>query len=77
VLERAEGTPSLVTSLSLVTELSEDRIDDAVTNGVHWGTLLASATALSHFLELGIELELLVSRRNVDLTEDQVNALWT
>jgi hypothetical protein len=31
--------------------------------------------ALSHFLELGNELELLGSGRNVDLTEDQVDAL--
>jgi hypothetical protein len=35
------------------------------------------ATALSHFLELGAELELLGSRCNVDLTEDHVDALWT
>jgi hypothetical protein len=31
---------------------------------------------LSHFLELGTELELLGSRRNADLTEDQVDAFW-
>jgi hypothetical protein len=35
------------------------------------------ATALSHFLELGTELELLGSVCNADLMEDQVDALWT
>jgi hypothetical protein len=34
-------------------------------------------TTLSHFPELGAKLELLGSRRSTDLTEDQVNALWT
>jgi hypothetical protein len=33
--------------------------------------------AVSHFLELEAELELLGSGRNVDLKEDQVDALWT
>jgi hypothetical protein len=35
------------------------------------------AAALSHFLELETELELLGSRCNADLNEDQVDALWT
>jgi hypothetical protein len=30
-----------------------------------------------HFPELDTELELLVSGRNVDLMEDQVDAFWT
>jgi hypothetical protein len=33
-------------------------------------------TTLSHFLELKSELELLGPRRNVDLIEDQADALW-
>jgi hypothetical protein len=33
-------------------------------------------TALSHFLELKSELELLGSRCNVDLTKDHADALW-
>jgi hypothetical protein len=33
--------------------------------------------ALFHFSELNSELELLESGRNMDLTEDQANALWT
>jgi hypothetical protein len=32
---------------------------------------------LSHFPEFETELELLQSGRNADLTEDQVDALWT
>jgi hypothetical protein len=35
------------------------------------------AAALSHFSELGTELELLGSRRNMNLMEDQVDAVWT
>jgi propanediol utilization protein len=38
---------------------------------------LALITALSHFLELETELELLGSGRNVHLTEGQLDALWT
>jgi hypothetical protein len=34
-------------------------------------------TAMSHFAELGVELELPGSRRNADLSEDSVDALWT
>jgi hypothetical protein len=47
------------------------------TNGVHWVTNLALAATLSHFLELGTELELLGSGRNTNMTERQVDALWT
>jgi hypothetical protein len=32
---------------------------------------------LSHFLELDSELEILRSGCNADITEDQVDALWT
>jgi hypothetical protein len=39
------------------------------------GTLSMLAAALSHFLELGTEIELLRSERNGDLTEDQVDAV--
>jgi hypothetical protein len=35
------------------------------------------AATLSHFSELRAELELLGFGRSVDLTEDQVDALWT
>jgi hypothetical protein len=62
---------------SLVVELLEGRIDAAAANGVRWGTRLALAATLSHFLELGTELELLGSGCNAVLTKDQVDALWT
>jgi hypothetical protein len=77
VLERANGLSSLATSLSSMVELLEDCIAVAIANGVRLGTRSALAAALSHFLELGTKLELPESGRNVDLTEDQVDALWT
>jgi hypothetical protein len=55
----------------------EDRIDVTAANGVCWDTRSALAAALSHFIELGTELALLGSRRNTDLTDDDVDALWT
>jgi hypothetical protein len=48
-----------------------------VANRVCWGTQSVLVAAVSHFLELEAELELLGSGRNVDLKEDQVDALWT
>jgi hypothetical protein len=38
VLERTDGSSSLVTSLSLAVELLEGCIDATTTNGVCWGT---------------------------------------
>jgi hypothetical protein len=58
-------------------ELLEGRINTAVANGVHWGTRSSLVASLSHFPELNFELELLRSGRNVDLTEDQTDSLWT
>jgi hypothetical protein len=55
-------------------KLLEGRIDATVANGVHWGTQSALVAALSHFPELGPELELLGSGCNAGLTEDQVDA---
>jgi hypothetical protein len=75
VLERSDGTSFLAASLSSAAELLEDRIDVAAANRVHWGTQLVLAPALSHFPELGAELELLGSGRNMDLAEDQVDDL--
>jgi hypothetical protein len=77
VLEQANRSSSLATSLSLTAGLLEGCIDAVAANGVHWGTQSALATALSHFSESGAELELLGSGHNADLTEDQVDALWT
>jgi hypothetical protein len=77
VLKRADRMSSLGGSLSLAAELIEDRIDATATNGVRLGTRSALAAALLHFLKLGSELEFLGSWCNVDLTEDQVDALST
>jgi hypothetical protein len=46
-------------ALSPAIEMLEGHIDAAATNGVRRGTQSALATALSHFPELGTELELL------------------
>jgi hypothetical protein len=77
VLKRADGPSSLAASLSSATELFEDHIDARTANGVRWGTRSMLVAALSHFPELGTKLELLGSGRNADLTQDEVDALWT
>jgi hypothetical protein len=77
LLEQADRPSSLAAPLSSIVELFESRIDAAAGNGGCWGTQSALAATLSHFLELGAELELLGSRCNADLTEDQTNALLT
>jgi hypothetical protein len=74
VLDNADGSSSLAASLSMAVELLEDWVDAMATNGVRWGTQSALVAALSHFPELDTELELLGSRRNGDLTKDQVDA---
>jgi hypothetical protein len=54
----------------MVTELLEGRIDTATANGVRWVTQSMLVAALSHFLELKTELELLEFEHNAYLTED-------
>jgi hypothetical protein len=76
VLGDVDTPSSLAASLSMVAELLECRIDTMVTNGVHWGTRSALVVSLLHFLELKSEVELLRSEQNVDLTDDQADALW-
>jgi hypothetical protein len=61
----------------MAVELLEGRVDAAATNRVRWGTRSALLVALSHFLALEPELELLGSGHNEDLIEDQEYALWT
>jgi hypothetical protein len=70
-------TSSLAAVLSSAVELIKDRADVMTANGIRWGTWSVLATALLHFPELETELELFGSRRNTDLMEDQVDALWT
>jgi hypothetical protein len=76
VLDEADGSYSLVAALSLVAEPLRGRIETTTGNGVCCGTWSAFVVTLSHFLGLAIELELLGSRHNTDLIEDQVDALW-
>jgi hypothetical protein len=61
--------------MSTAVELLEGCNDAATTNGVHWGSRSVLVVAVSHFLELKTELELLGSRCNADLTEDKADAL--
>jgi hypothetical protein len=75
VLERSDGTSSLVASLSLAIELGKGHIDVMTTNGDRWEAGSALITALSPFLELETELVLLGSWHNTDLTEGQLDAL--
>jgi hypothetical protein len=65
----------LATSLSAVVELLEGWIDVVTANGVRWGTRFALVAALSPFPELEAKHELLGSGCNVDLIDDQVDAL--
>jgi hypothetical protein len=76
VWDGANGPPSLVASLSTTAELLEGRVDDVATNGVHWGTRSALVAALSHFPVLEGKLEMLGSKCNADLREDQMGAHW-
>jgi hypothetical protein len=68
VLGNEDRLSSLAASLSMVAELFEGQIDTAAANGVQWGAQSALVAALSQFMELKTDLELLGSRRNVDLT---------
>jgi hypothetical protein len=66
VLVDAGGSSLLATSMSM-----------AATNGVCWGYRSALVSVVSHFLELDADLEVHVYERNVGLTEDKVDALWS
>jgi hypothetical protein len=61
--------------MSTTVELLESQVIPAATNGVCQGTHSVLAAALSHFLELKSELELLGSERNMSLTVDQVDVV--
>jgi hypothetical protein len=75
VLGNVNETSSLAASLSTVVELLKGRINTVAANGVHWGTWSALVAALSDFPELEIEMELLESGCNANLTDDQTDAL--
>jgi hypothetical protein len=63
VLEATVEVPPLQVALSLSSspELTEAQVD----------------TALSHLLELEVELDLLGSSYNADMMSDQMEALWS
>jgi hypothetical protein len=72
VLDDADGPSSLVASMLAVAEQLESWIDATTANGVHWGSRSALVATVSHFPELDINLEVLRSRCNAGLTEDEV-----
>jgi hypothetical protein len=77
LLDDIDGPPSLAASMSTVAEHFESWIDAIATNRVRWGSRSALVIAVSHFLELDVELEVLGFRRNMGLIEDEVDALWS
>jgi hypothetical protein len=76
ILGEAGGPSSPAMSLSMVAEEIENRINTVAANGVQWGTRSALVATLSHYLKLKSRLELLGSRCNGDLSDDQADALW-
>jgi hypothetical protein len=76
-LDNADDSSSLAASPSTAEALLEGQINTTTANGVCWGTRSALVASLSYFLELKSKLELLGSGLNVDLIENQVDALWT
>jgi hypothetical protein len=77
VLDNANEPSCQIASQSRAVKLFEDRIDATVANGVRWGTRSVLVAALSHISELNPKSELLGSGCNANLTEDQMDALWT
>jgi hypothetical protein len=77
VLDDVGGSSLMAASMSVVTEHLEGRIDAAAANGVRWGSRSTLVVAVSHFLELDTDLEVLGSRHDTGLIEDEVNALWS
>jgi hypothetical protein len=58
-------------------ELTEGRVDAAAVNRVQWGNWLVLTIVLSYFTKLELELDLLGSGYNADLTRDEMEVLWT
>jgi hypothetical protein len=63
--------------MSVVAGLLGNQIDAVAANGVHWGSRSALVVAVSHFLELDADLEVLGSGHCVGLVDDEVDALWS
>jgi hypothetical protein len=77
VLGRPKETPPLAMVLTSSVELAEGRVNAAAINEIQWGAHLALTAVLSHFLELEPKFELPGSGYNVDLTNDEMENLWT
>jgi hypothetical protein len=76
VLDSTDGPSFLAASMATVAELLEGQIDVASANRVRWGSHSTLVAAVSHFLELKTELEVLGSGHSVDLIEDEADAMW-
>jgi hypothetical protein len=76
VLGKASEPSSPATSLSMVAEEVEIWINTMAANRVRCETQSVLVAVLLHFPELKSKLELLRSKRNADLSDDQVDALW-
>jgi hypothetical protein len=74
VLGSADGPSSLAASTSVVAGLLEGQIDATTANGVRWGSHSTLVAAMSHFLVLKAELEVLGSGCSANLIEDEVDA---
>jgi hypothetical protein len=77
VLGDSSRSSSLVASLAKMAGEDKNQINTAAANGVEWGTRSMLVAVLSHFLELEPKLELLMSSRDTDTTNDQANVLWS
>jgi alanine dehydrogenase len=64
VLGDIDRSSSLATSMSMVAERLEGQIGAATANGVRWGSCSVLVAAVSHFLELDADLEVLGSGRS-------------
>jgi hypothetical protein len=77
VLGNVDGLSFLVTSMSAVAGQLDCQIDATTANGVRWGSHSALVAVVSHIPELDADLDVLVSKRNAGLIEDEVDALWS
>jgi hypothetical protein len=77
VLGGTDGSFLLEMSMSAVAKLLESWIDTATAKKVRWGSRSALVAAVSHFMELDADLEVLGSGCNAGMTEDELDALWS
>jgi hypothetical protein len=77
VLGDVDVSSLLVTSMFVVAERLEGRIEATTANRVHWGSRSALGATVSHFSELDADLEVLGSGCNTGLIEDEEDTLWS